>query len=25
MLWEEPDRDPLQAAIAAMHDAHPER
>ncbi len=25
MLWEEPDRDPLQAAIAALRDAHPER
>jgi glucose-1-phosphate cytidylyltransferase len=25
MLWEEPDRDPLQAAIAAMNDAAIER
>ena len=25
MLWEEPDRDPLQAAIAAINDAHRER
>jgi glucose-1-phosphate cytidylyltransferase len=25
MLWEEPDRDPLQAAIAALNDAHQER
>ncbi len=25
MLWEEPDRDPLQAAIAALQEAHRER